>query len=219
MNHIHAIAAALLVFGLGASGFQILRNVDAHRFFAPAERQLTPASDSFTRETAASLIRGAVETHPLVARLRVGEVVIVDSKGHTSQEYELLARAKLIDLRLCRFPGTLSGPRRICLAALTESARQYTAGAETPVKIIEVAAPELPGSTNFQLINLVVGQPKLVDILEIKNGPQEQKIVTYKLGFEPTPVSQPLGISASNLSGFEAEIRLRRTNQEWRIES
>jgi hypothetical protein len=219
MNHIHAIAGAFLVFGLGGSGFQLLHLADRHDIFASFKRHIEAPIDSFTRENAASLIKSAVEGRPVVARLRLGEIVVVDSKGRTAQEYELLARAKLIDLKQCRFPGSFSGPRRICQAVLTETARQYIVGTETPMKIIEVTAPTGPGLTNLQFSELVVAWPKLTSVVEVKDGSPGQKIVMYRLSFETTPVSEPLGISASNLSGFEAEIHLRRIDQEWRIES
>ena len=165
---------------------------------------------------AADLINEKIVQHPIVVRLPVGDIIAVDNGGNAISVYQRLAEAEIIRLRVCHFPGAGGPGNQICLAELTDAAKQHVYNRETPFRVVEVTAPEF-GAKNRTFVQLVAATPYVEEIDELGAQTGASRWVTYTARFQLNPVGKAIGPSAEAPNKLSAAAELRRMADGWQV--
>ena len=165
---------------------------------------------------AADLINEKIAEHPIVVRLPVGDIIAVDNGGNAISVYQRLAEAEIIRLRVCHFPGAGGPGNQICLAELTDAAKQHVYKGETPFRIVEVNAPEF-SAKNRTFVRLVAATPYVEEIDELDAETRASRRVTYTARFQLSPVGKAIGLSAEAPDKLSAGADFRRMADGWQV--
>ena len=165
---------------------------------------------------AADLINEKIVQHPIVVRLPVGDIIAVDNGGNAISVYQRLAEAEIIRLRVCHFPGAGGPGNQICLAELTDAAKQHVYNGETPFRIVEVNAPEF-SAKNRTFVRLVAATPYVEEIDELDAETRASRRVTYTARFQLSPVGKAIGLSAEAPDKLSAGADFRRMADGWQV--
>jgi len=149
-------------------------------------------------------------------RLPVGDIIAVDNSGNATPVYQRLAEAEIIRLRVCHFPGAGGPGNQICLAELTDAAKQHVYNRETPFRVVEVTAPEF-GAKNRTFVQLVAATPYVEEIDELGAQTGASRWVTYTARFQLNPVGKAIGPSAEAPNKLSAAAELRRMADGWQV--
>jgi len=165
---------------------------------------------------AADLINEKIALHRIVVRLPVGDIIAIDNSGNATPVYQRLAEAEIIRLRVCHFPGAGGPGNQICLAELTDAAKQHVYNRETPFRVVEVTAPEF-GAKNRTFVQLVAATPYVEEIDELGAQTGASRWVTYTARFQLNPVGKAIGPSAEAPNKLSAAAELRRMADGWQV--
>jgi hypothetical protein len=215
------LASVALVAGAAVlAAYWTLRHGDfvSH---APSASQSPVAAPprELTNEDASQLIAGALARHPVVARIALGDVATVDKNGQALPLYAQLADAQVVRLRFCHFPGADAAFNQICLADLTDKAKQYVYSGDSPFKAIPVGADGLQPK-NRSFAQLMAAVPRVSRVMQITDRRRGEKQIAYTASFELTPLAAAFGVSADSLpSSINGMADARAASSGWSIES
>ena len=212
--------AALVIAGIALGAYWMLRQGDAGpQVAAPAAVQSAASSQPLTSETASKLLNDILERRPVVIRLALGDVATIDKNGQVLPLYPRLAQGQVVRLRFCRFPGADGPANQICLADLTDNAKQYVYAGDTPIKVISVSMGEVQAK-NRSIVQLVVGVPRVAQIIKISDQRRGEKQIAYAGAFELMPIASALGVLPEQLpSSLTGTAEARMGVAGWTIES
>ena len=213
-------SVAVVAVGSALAVYWTLRHAD----FAPrpavdaSQTSVAVSSSALTNEAAGHLLGDALARRPVVARVALGDVVTIDNNGHTLPLYPQLEQAQIVRLRFCHFPGAAGAANQICLADLTDKAKQYVYSGDSPFKVIPVGAegPQ-PKNRSFAQLNLAV--PRVNQVTQIVDRRRGEKQIAYTAAFELTPLAGVFGLSAASLPpSLAGTADARPGSAGWRIE-
>ena len=149
-------------------------------------------------------------------RLPVGDIIAVDNSGNAIPDYQRLAEAEIIRLRVCHFPGAGGPGNQICLAELTDAAKQHVYNRETSFRVVEVNAPEF-SAKNRTFVLLVAATPHVEEIDELGAETRASRRVTYTARFQLNTIGKAIGLSAEAPDKLSAAAELRRMADGWQV--
>ncbi len=214
------IASASLVLGAAVlAGYWLFGISELVPKSASSNSLQTVTPSELTNETAMQLLADALARHPVVARVALGDVATVDRNGQAVPLYPQLEQAQIVRLRFCHFPGGGGTANQICLADLTDKAKQYAYTGATPFKTISVGNDDL-NPPNRSFVQLALAVPRLQRIREISDRRRSEKSITYTATFELTPLAASFGLSTDALpASLSATAEARASSNGWKIES
>jgi len=172
-----------------------------------------------TNEAAAQLLGEALARHPVVARLALGDVATVDKNGQALPLYPQLAQAQIVRLRFCHFPGADAPANQICLADLTEKAKQFVYSGDAPFKVIAVGADALDAK-NRSFAQLILAVPRVSQVTQVTDSRRGEKQIAYSAAFEMTSLAGAFGLSADSLpASLTVTAAARSGAAGWAIEN
>jgi hypothetical protein len=213
-------AAAVVVGAVALAAYWTLQPGFLPSTSAPnAPQTSVPAvSRDLSNEAAAQLLADALARHPVVVRLALGDVVTVDTSGQALPLYPQLAQAQIVRLRFCHFPGSEAAANQICLADLTDKAKQSLYSGDTPFKVIPAGADPLQAKNrSFAQLNLAV--PRVNKVTQVTDRGRGAKQIAYTAAFELTPLASAFRVSAESLpSSLMGTADARSSPAGWAIE-
>jgi hypothetical protein len=184
-----------------------------------ARSPVAAAPRELTNEAAARLLADALARRPVVARLALGDVATVDKNGRALPFYPQLAEAQLVRLRFCHFPGSDAAANQICLADLTDKAKQYVYSGDTPFKAVTAGADTLQAK-NRSFAQLLLAVPRVSRVTQVTDSRPGEKQIAYAAAFELTPLASTFGVSAESLPSSLTGTAVARSGPGgWAIES
>jgi len=212
--------ATLVIAGIALGAYWMSRDGDAGQHAnALAAAQSAGSSQPLTDDAASQLLNAVLARRPIVVRLTLGDVATIDKNGQALPLYPQLAQAQVVRLRFCRFPGADAPANQICLADLTDNAKQYVYAGDTPLKVISTTASELQAK-NRSIVQLLVAVPRVAQVTQISDRRRGEKQIAYSGAFELTTIASLFGVSAAALpSTVTGTAEARMGAAGWTIES
>jgi hypothetical protein len=174
------------------------------------------STSPLSSKEAADLINEKIAQHPIVVRLPVGDIIAIDNSGNAIPVFQRLAEAEIIRLRVCHFPGAGGPGNQICLAELTDAAKQHVYNRETPFRVVELNAPEF-SPKNRTFVHLVAATPYVEEIDELGAQTRAGRRVTYTARFQLNPVGKAIRLSSEAPDKLSAAAELRRMADGWQV--